>query len=666
MSLQNYFEEKKEIIFPLFFCLLAIPLLQLLHLSLFGSLLLLLFSLSFIYLFCALKNIQPDYSKILLCLGIFVGLILINNIDLISVPRIFAREFCLTYVGQGTLYSDSPYCVQGPTVYILGYFLSLIPVDLDLSITLFSLLTVFLIIYLTYKIKVLETGDHSFFFIAFSVLFLFIKDFDFATISLLFFLLLGFYFLEYTPHKKIAGILLGFALLSKVNSIFFVGVIFCFYFYKKGYLEVKVSKISTFMQTINKTAIPLGCSLLVCVFFVFLYPHFINFYFSWTQIYPTAYTFEQTIKIITNVNYIHNSSILFLYFCLFIVFARLLGKQFDVFSGLLGVGFVLLFLKTFQTFGNEEIIGITRYFQPVIPFFLISLYKFKKEFLSFSIIEKILVLFCLFLLFIPLYLFFSGFTLEDVSDGSIFNGQKFLDKVRMEISFPLFQLNVEKPIITGSDYIAMFQENPFSYLNKTDFIDVNSFTYSELSALDLELYAPYLVQLGLVETLEPPIKYIRFETLNSFLNTTISNNNYSAIILRPQDEFLPLYIFPYDALLYQDTCQVFVPFITGQYKEGHQHFVYVYIEKTNCSFPSSVVDYYQEHFQRLCHRSKVVGGIIASVMASNPPEFNEECHSSATTLLYDVPIQIQSIYFCLFVFLFLFIVVSRDWIVFDW
>ncbi len=646
-------------LFLLLFSALNIPLLQLLHLSFFGSILLLLFSLSFIYLFCALKKTQPDYLKILLCVWILSGLILIGNIDSIAVPRIFAREFCLTYVGQGTLYSDSPYCVQGPTMYILGYFLSLLPLDLDLSTTLFSLFTVFLIIYLTYKIKVLETGDHSFFFIAFSILFLFIKDFDFATTSLLFFLMLGFYFLEYTPHKKIAGILLGFALLSKVNSIILIGVLFCFYFYQ-CYSEAKERKTPV-LQAINKAAIPLGCLLLVCVFFVFLYPRFIDFYFSWTQIYPTAYTFQQTIQIVTSMEYIHNSAILFLYFCIFIVLARLFSYKVDVFSCILGVGFVLLFLKSFQTFGNGEIIGIGRYFQPVIPFFLISLYKLKKEFPSFSIIKKITVIFGLFLFFIPLYLFFSGFMLGDISDGSIFNGQKFLDKVRMEISFPLFQLNVEKPIIAGSDYIAMFQKNPFSYLTKTDLIDVNLFVWSEFNALNLELYAPYLVQLGLVKILQPARPFLDVEALDSFLNTTITNNNYSAVIIQLQDEFLPSYLYFYDTILHENTCQVFVPFIIGQYKEGHQPFVFVYLEKTQCSYTTAIASYYQEHFQQLCGRSKIIGETITSVMMNNGIELEEECHSSATTFLYDIPIQIQSMYFCLFVFLFLLIVVLQSW-----
>ena len=112
-------------LFPFFFLFLSIPVFSFLELSFLSSILLLLATLLSLFFIRHYLKISPRnfFWSILSFILIFSGLLTLGWLEPYSSPRLFGQEFCLAYLQQGTLYTENPYCVQGPITYVVAYLI---------------------------------------------------------------------------------------------------------------------------------------------------------------------------------------------------------------------------------------------------------------------------------------------------------------------------------------------------------------------------------------------------------------------------------------------------------------------------------------------------------------------------------------------------------------
>ncbi len=651
-------------LFPLFFLFLSIPVFSFLGLSFLSSILLFLATLLSLFFIRDYLKISPCnfFWSILSFMLILSGLLTLGWLEPYSPPRLFGQEFCLAYLQQGTLYTENPYCVQGPITYVVAYLIRFVFSDdnFALGLLLFSLLSLSIVAFFLYKIKYAYTKDTSFFFLLFLFLFVTLKEFDFATTVALFFLIPGFllfYYTDSTYLKFLGSFLFAFSLLSKSSTLFLVGPAFLFMFLRYK-LEQKQSFLESF-RNLFYLSLPL---FLLYSLVIIKYPNFLTYYYGiFADFPPSASLFEVLYSFFL---FSHpNAFYLLLYLALLIVIIRLFSGAFDVYSFICGISFPLFYGKAAIAFGLQHVV-LERYFFLFFPFYIILLYKIKVEFPLYSkAIKTSYFLILTFLLFLS-YPFFSGFTFSDFSDGSLFNTQKMLDKVRKEVSYPFYSLPQVDSVLVGHDYTAYSSYPLFLHLNKSDFLNVDTYRLYEYDTIGYELHAQVLVTKGLISSpgdYEARWQYDLDKISTTFSQVIFQQENTSIIILSPKNEFLYPLLRPYTNTLSQSKCLGYFPFLWGNYLSTPYTFVEVYLPLSLCQeIIPSFISYYKQNIDLLCSRSEVVGNNVLDVLElRNGISLGQPCSSSSKTFDFFKPQQLHSIYLLFFLLLFLFSIPFR-------
>ncbi len=598
-----------------------------------------------------------SFTPFLYILLIISLLFLVGWITEIPVPFIQSQELCLQYFAQGTLYGGQPYCVQGPVTYMVAYLLQFLPISFAHALQMFYLLSIIFTTYFVYKIKEAETKENSFVFIIFLCLFLFLKENDFATFVALPFLVLGTYYLIYRKRKVFGSILLGFALFSKIQTLFVIGPLILFYmvnvyqnFNKEVLVKDKIRKLG------KETLIIVFPSVVILCISIILFDYFLQYYIIVHQIHPITTALKNVLIDVVTFKYAFGGMFLILYIGIFSVVIRIIENKFDVFSFIVGLSLPIFFVKVAVSFGITSVVTLYRYFLIFAPFYFILMYKLKAEFAAYKKQTKGFFFFGLLFLSIPLYQALGGLTLNDVSDGSLFNDQRIIMKIEKEVVAPLFYLNTTGKILVAKEYVTMFgTEYPFLYLEKEQFVNINPDIYDNYTNLRPDRsFAEQFVTLGIVSSLEEyePAKRVNKTEIESELY----NHTYQIILLRPYNDFLT-YILSFNTnFIEQEYCAGSIPFLVGPYFPNNINYESIYfLNKEDCKrFGKEVVTpYYQKKFPLFCHRAKLLADEVKEVAEKNKIIINQDCNSLTKTALFITPVQIQGAYIAFFIFLFL-------------
>ncbi|MBU0763146.1 MAG: glycosyltransferase family 39 protein, partial [Candidatus Altiarchaeota archaeon] len=163
---------------------------------------------------------------------------------------------CLDYLELGTLYSNQPYCAQGPTIYYVGYALfKLFGEDNLLYCMWFLVLSTNAVIYfLAMKMLKKDNADHI---VIFSILYLitvFRFIFDVTSTFATALMLSGFYCLVYKDNKwktLAAGSLFAAAVLTKYTTANVILFIYIYYLGRKSISKIKDCTVELRIKKIN-------------------------------------------------------------------------------------------------------------------------------------------------------------------------------------------------------------------------------------------------------------------------------------------------------------------------------------------------------------------------------------------------------------------------------
>ncbi len=643
-------------LFPLFFIVVNIPLVKALRVPLLS------FSGYNILLFVVIYIIDHKTKRLLgllklalLFFTVMNVLFLIGWVNTIDVPHLHARDTCMQYVSDGTIYGDQPYCDQGVVTYYLTYFLTLLPFDRDSIMIFFYIISLTISFYFVYKIKERATADKSFLLIAVLFLLLTLKHPDMPTAVATIFLFSGFYALFYTRRKIIGSSLLTLALFSKATVMLIIGPIFLFYIVQV-YLENRDVKKRERWKNILKAICTISMpSIIFLIFIQIVFPNYLNYYYFLHSLRPQQETYTYILTSLFSFKYAYIGLFLLFYAGWFMTLIRAFNKKFDIYSFISAISIPLLYIKFANAHNLFEAMTHFRYFIVFFPFYITLLYKLKEELPSFSRTWKFIFLLGILLLCIPLYQALGGITFEDIKDGTIFNDEAFIYKIQKEVAYPLLTINTNGNFLVSNDYPTIFgEENSFLYANKSQFIKKEEYVHSVLAHEPLDYtYADFTVKLGIVESLDPYQPNIIYN--NSFIVDGLYNNKFDIIILWPYLDYTVHALKDHKEYLNKNYCLRFVPFLIGPHIPDKYSYVLVYIrDQRECQILTNImIEYYQKQSSHFCHRSHVIEEKIREVLALNKIALIDNCNSITKTGVAIDRTQIQESYFTFLVLIFL-------------
>lgn len=643
-------------LFPLFFIVVNIPLINSLGVSLTSLIVYSLFLFAIVYFFDhKTKRSVALLKPALVFFTVMNVLFLIGWVNTIDVPHLHARDTCMQYISNGTIYGGQPYCDQGVVTYYLTYFLTLLPFDRDSTMLFFYIISLTISFYFVYKIKESATADKSFLLIALLFLLLTLKHPDMPTAVATIFLFSGFYTLFYTGRKIIGSSFLTLALFSKATVILIIGPIFLFYI-AQVYLEnrdiKKREELKNILKAICISSLP---SIIFLIFIQIVFPNYLDYYYFLHSLRPQQETYTYILTSLFSFKYAYAGLFLLFYVGWFITLIRAFNKKFDVYSFISTISMPFLYIKFANAHNLFEAMTHFRYFIVFFPFYITLLYKIKEELPSFSRIWKFIFLSGILLLCIPLYQAFGGITFDDINDGTIFNDEAFIYKLQKEVAYPLLTINTTRNFLASNDYPTIFgEENSFFYVNKSQFIKKEEYVHSVLTHEPLDYtYADFTVKLGIVESLNP---YQPNNTYNdSFIVDGFYNNKFDVIILWPYLDYTVHVLKDHKDYLNKNYCLRFVPFLIGPHIPDKYSYILVYIrDQRECQIlTNTMIEYYQKQLSHFCRRSNIIEEKIREVLALNKITLIDNCNSITKTGVAIDRTQIQESYFAFFVLIFL-------------
>jgi len=349
---------------------------------------------------------------------------------------------------------------------------------------------------------------------------------------------------------------------------------------------------------------------------------------------------------------------LLIYIGWLVTLIRALNKKFNVYSFITAISIPFLYIKFANAHNLFEALTHFRYFIPFFPFYIVNLYKIKAELSSYPKYYKSIFLIIIIILFIPLYQSLGGITVSDILDGSTFNDNLLLNKIAKEVSYPLLTINTTGMILASNDMPTIFgEDNSFLYINKSQFMNKSEYIQTTLNHEPLDYtYADFIVELGVVESLEP------YEPIVSYNDSVIVDNLYNGafdvIILWPYLDYTTHVLKNHKEYLNENYCLIMVPFLIGPHIADKDNYVLVYIkDEAECQkLTSTMIEYYQQNIDNLCHRSNIIVEEITKALALDKIKIIENCKSITKTGVVYTRIQMQEAYFALFVLIFLLII----------
>ncbi|PIN77133.1 hypothetical protein COV16_07295 [Candidatus Woesearchaeota archaeon CG10_big_fil_rev_8_21_14_0_10_34_8] len=581
-------------------------------------------------------------------------------------PSFQHREICLGFLSEGTLYGGQPYCAQGPIVYIFAKLIQILPGSDDMNFQTVSLLMLFLSFILLYIFKKKITDDNSLFFLGifFVLYFIRIAEDDFTSVVAVFFLLLEIYFLylSNTKHKEIyAGIFLGLCIFSKTHFFLASGMVALFYLIKERTKKLIISFI--------KITAP---SLIFFVILKIIFPNFVTYYYTINGNFIVTQVLFKTLFSILTLRYVYNGLFFLFYIGFFISILRIINKKtVDLFSIMCSVVFLIMITLMLNTSGIKIVTETYRHFFVIMPFYVINLYLFKKEFPKFTKKLKIITCVILFIFIFVIYQILGGITFNDLADGSVFQEQKLIKKFQREISYPLFEIpSIEQgeKVLVFDDQISLFSSdgtNLFIYLNESDFENIKLNDPYAAVRPDFS-FAPTLVKMGIATILDPnPNIDLNFTEINKKLHDL----SYPIIV-----EIVP---YRYEKeILYQNkdfientyTCSVIIGVLPVGYSRSNSNIITLhFVNQENCDdMASKIYRYYTQNFEYLCERGAYNEIIIKRVFEENWfPQLNKKCTTWNRTTDFIVSAHYKASYLAFFIILFLCWIVIKYFLIKD-
>ncbi len=576
-------------------------------------------------------------------------------------PPLHGKDICMRAVREGTLYSNQPYCYQGPFVYYIGKIINDIPGDSDANFQLVSMTFLFISFLLVTEVTKILAEKQYFFFTGLLFVFYFIKvgEDDFTTILATFFLLTGLYLLFVSQKELGGGVFLAIATFSKAQFILVSICVIGFYIVSKTKKEyLKLGKVFL------KLVFP---SLLILVLILWQYPHFWDYYYTANMKQAGHLTATEVAISLVTFKYAYNGLIFLFYLIFFISLIRIINRKgIDLPSFMCSILFGFLMFMMLKSFGIEEFSETYRYFFPIFIFLPANIFLFAKEFQSFHKYLKVLTITGVLLLGIFLYQAGGGVTGKDLKDGSIFNEEKILRKLQQEMSYPLFF--VPEPssgkILISENYSALFKQkdasSPFLFLSDENFENVELKDSYASTRPDMNS-APYLVELGIVESLEP---------YNPLLNQSIPpevskeyyQGTYPVIIMTLTRDNLYTLITSNRTFFEENYCGFSIGNLPIGYSPSLPHRIFLFFhDKELCFFMNSkTYEYYKENYQNICRRGQASADIMDEVFEKNnfAPE---SCTSFFHTTDYMVKAHFQALYLCIILFVTVLIAILRNY-----
>ncbi len=612
--------------------------------------------------FQRMKRINSSLRVIITFFLLCIILFLVGWVS--EIPHLFIQteNLCLQYFSDFELYNNHPYCIQGPITYAVAYLLYFLPLTHDIILQLFWIVAMFILIYFTYLIKKQETTDAGYFVLCLLILIFFLKENDFATYVALLFLLPGFYLLYYTKYIFWGTLLLSFSLFSKVQTIIIIiPALFFYLFYYYKTLQKPLS-VPSLKKLFMRGAIVFTPPSILFLLSLLVYNHFLDYYIFVHQAHPITTPLGEILRHIFLLDYSHVGLVFLIYIGMSISLLRLFNKKFDIFSFIIVVLLPIFFIKIFSTFGIPSGVSFYRYFSVFIPFYFILLYKIKREIREYSKLSKSIFLFFIILLLIPLYQACAGFTFDDITDGSIFNDVALVAKIQREVSYPLLLLNTSGQVLVSKEYTTSFgDEYPFTYISQNQFSNINPDINDSYAGLRPDMsFAPQFIQLGIISSLDEynPDLHVNFTQYKEQLDMGV----YTIIISRPYTDFLTYFLETYSEYINFHYCGGYIPYLVGPYFPTNENYVMVYFNDIDMceKYRNTVISYYNNNFERLCHRSKLLGKTIVEILSRNQILIEKDCNSFSKTAEFITPTQIQQVYLAIFVYIFLAFIIFKE------
>ncbi len=593
-------------------------------------------------------------------------------------PPLQHHDICMKHIKEWTLYSGDPYCFQSPISYVFAGLFSLISENFSKVNLIFYFITLFIITYLACFIKRKETGSDSIFFFCFLFLFLFAKylSVQLATNVAVFFIITGFYVLDYTTLRwkyALSGLLFGLALFSKShNTPLVVGPILLFHFY---YLYKKQSnKTGTFTKNIlcffkeEKSKIIGLClpPILLFILLLFLFPGFVNYNYIVHFYYPPLQSYSSIFLELVTFTYWYNGLFILLYIGFFISLLRVIFyKKCDVFSFIATISFLLLIIFDAHKAGLYKLIDEYRYFLPFMPFYLINIFKFASQFRQ-TYKKKCATLLFIFLivLFYIFYITLGGLTIDDFVRNKGINDEKLLQRIQLEVEMPLLSIPLQdSKILVYENYSQRYNllfddKNPFLFISNDDFINY----FPDMSILSLNpdmAIASNFVEAGITESIEPYIHEIYPD--KAYHTEQLQQGAYSLIVYGSDERFFDFLTANNDVVgLY---CSIKVPFIverTDEYLYFFRGLLFQDFEQCS-AFIEEVGTYYRDNFDVFCQRGEKFIEIIQTQIGINGIVFDKECKNNKQLILVNGSLKFQALFFCVLLTCYLTGILLKEW-----
>lgn len=591
-------------------------------------------------------------------------------------PLLQHHDICMKHIKEWTLYSGDPYCFQSPISYIFAGLFSLISKNFSKVNLIFYFITLFIITYIACVIKRKETGNDFIFLFCFLFLFLFAKylSFQLATNVAAFFLITGFYVLDYTTLRwkyPLSGLLFGLALFSKShNTPLIVGPIILFHFYYLYNKQIKLSLTKDIFHFFReqKSKIIGIClpPLFLFTLLLFLFPGFINYNYIIHLYYHPLQSYPSIIFELVTFTYWYNGLFLLLYLSLFISLLRLIFyKKFDVFSFIATISFLVLVIFDAHKAGLYKLIDEYRYFLLLMPFYLINVFKFASEFRE-AYKKKCAILLFIFVvvLFYIFYITLGGLTINDFIKNEGINDEKLLQRIQLEVEIPLLSIpKQEGKILVYENYSQRYSllfegNNPFLFVSDGDFINY----FPDMSILSLNpdmAIASNFVEAGITDSLEPYMHDIYPD--KAYHTKQLQQGAYSLIIYGSDERFFDFLTSNNDVVGHY--CSIRVPFLverTSEYLYFFRGILFKDFKQCN-AFLEEVNKYYRDNFDVFCQRGKKFIEIIQNQIERNGIVFDKKCNSNKQLILVNSPLRFQALFFSFLLTCYLVGVLVKGW-----
>lgn len=537
-------------------------------------------------------------------------------------------ELCLNFLKERELYTDQPYCGQGPATYISLYIMRLFSGGefSKIGYIVFFLAINLHMLYMATRIAKKETGKSHYILILMlytSMFFLFARNI--SSIFAAYFLFLGFYITCHSNirFRNIAGpAVLVLGPLSKASGLpaFFIVVLYIIY--KSYQPNIKQGKL-----TMKKGWIQNSVSIIsmVCTFatfyialpgtYLFVYKH---------QSFVISLGYLESISKFLSVFELTSGTVFFSIVIILSLLTLYLYKGKEAYSAITILSVLALFFTLFRQTGFPEeglIFAINRidYYLVSLPFFFVAMAKLK----SVLIHKKRLWL------FVPTFILF--FLLLSIPAELVVSEQDVID-VQEKINYQFsFIPDIKGPVLSepnpGQKSVYM------EYAANSDLESVlipqrEIWHYRVPDSVVLEKFE----KLGI--TSREKWRELTDPSVYENIYANIMNKSYALIIVGPPQWSIMMPITQQTRIA-EDYCEVIIPDLQFPTPQGKHETYLFFRESSHCEETRlRIRNYLDTILPEVCKKSPTVANkIIRPVMAKQGIIF-PECKKKADSLLY--------------------------------